>query len=40
VEIAVVGQNLLQNQHAEYGFPGPTQVQIERSVYGKITWHF
>jgi iron complex outermembrane receptor protein len=40
LEISVVGQNLLHDQHAEYGFPGPTQVQIERSVYGKITWHF
>jgi iron complex outermembrane receptor protein len=40
LEISVVGQNLLHDQHAEYGFPGPTQVQIERSVYGKIAWHF
>jgi iron complex outermembrane receptor protein len=40
IEISVVGQNLLQNQHAEYGFPSPTQVQIGRSVYGKIAWHF
>lgn len=40
LEIAVVGQNLLHDQHAEYGFPGPNQVQIERNVYGKIAWHF
>ncbi|MCE0499620.1 MAG: TonB-dependent receptor [Methylacidiphilales bacterium] len=40
LEISIVGQNLLQGQHAEYGFPGPDQVQIERSVYGKIAWHF
>jgi len=40
LEISVVGQNLLQNQHPEYGFPGPMQVQIERSVYGKIAWRF
>jgi iron complex outermembrane receptor protein len=40
LEISVVGQNLLHDQHAEYGFPGPEQAQIERSVYGKITWHF
>ena len=37
---SVVGQNLLHDQHAEYGFPDSTQVQIERSVYGKIAWHF
>jgi iron complex outermembrane receptor protein len=40
LEISVVGQNLLHDQHAEYGFPDDTQVQIERSVYGKISWHF
>lgn len=40
MEISVVGQNLLHDQHAEYGFPGPTQGQIERSVYGKIAWSF
>ena len=40
IEISVVGQNLLHDQHPEYGFPSPTQVQIERSVYGKIAWHF
>ena len=40
LEISVVGQNLLQSQHPEYGFPNATQVQIERSVYGKIAWHF
>jgi len=40
VEVSLVGQNLFQDQHAEYGFPSPTQVQIERSVYGKIAWHF
>lgn len=40
LEISVVGQNLLHDQHAEYGFPGPNQVQIERSVYGKVAWHF
>jgi len=40
VELSVVGQNLLHDQHAEYGFPGPNQVQIERSVYGKIAWRF
>ncbi len=40
LEISLVGQNLLHDQHPEYSFPTPTQVQIERSVYGKIAWHF
>ncbi len=38
VEFSVVGQNLLQPQHAEFaGDPGPV-VEIKRSVFGKITW--
>jgi len=40
LEISVVGQNLLHDQHVEYGFPNSTQEAICRSVYGKITWHF
>jgi iron complex outermembrane receptor protein len=40
VEISIVGQNLLHDQHAESGFAGPTQEQIERSVYGKISCRF
>jgi iron complex outermembrane receptor protein len=40
LELSVVGQNLLHAHHAEYGFPSPTTVQIQRSVYGKIAWRF
>ncbi len=40
LELAVVGQNLLHNHHPEYGFPSPTRVEIERSVYGKIAWRY
>ena len=38
--LSVVGQNLLHDQHPESGFPGPTQEQIVRSVYGKVSWQF
>lgn len=38
LELSVTGQNLLHGQHPEYGFPSPARVEIERSVYGKITW--
>lgn len=34
-ELSVVGQNLLDNQHPEFG-----SLEIPRSVYGKITWRF
>ena len=40
LEISVTGQNLLHNEHVEYGFPNSTQEEIARSVYGKIAWHF
>jgi iron complex outermembrane receptor protein len=40
VSLSITGQNLLHDHHAEYGYPGPLQVQIDRSIYGKITWQF
>lgn len=40
VELALVGQNLLHDRRVQYGFPGPEQVEIERSVYGKVVWRF
>jgi iron complex outermembrane receptor protein len=39
-EVSVVGQNLLHDHHPEYGFPDPSRVEIERSVYGKVTWRY
>ncbi len=38
VDFSVVGQNLLQHSHQEFGGdPGPL-VGIKRSIYGKIAW--
>lgn len=37
-EISVTGQNLLQPNHPEYGFPKPTRGEITRSVYGKLSF--
>jgi len=39
VELSVVGQNLLHERHAEYGFPSATRPEVERSVLGRVTWH-
>jgi iron complex outermembrane receptor protein len=38
-KLSIVGRNLLQPHHAEFGGvdPGPT-VAIKRNVYGQITW--
>ena len=38
-EFAIVGQNLLDNQHPEFG-AAATRQEIPRSVFGKITWKF
>jgi iron complex outermembrane receptor protein len=38
-EFAIVGQNLLDKRHAEFGAPA-TRQEIPRSVYGKVTWKF
>jgi iron complex outermembrane receptor protein len=40
IDVSLVGQNLLHDHHAEYGFPGPTQVEIARGVYAKVAWQF
>lgn len=37
-ELSVVGQNLLQPHHAEFGSDVDTIVGIKRDVYGTITW--
>jgi iron complex outermembrane receptor protein len=38
LEFSLVGQNLLQPHHAEYGGDPATLVGIKRNVYGAITW--
>jgi len=38
-EFAIVGQNLLEKRHSEFGAPA-TRQEIPRSVYGKVTWKF
>lgn len=40
LELAIVGQSLLHDQHVEYGLPGPGREEIERSVYAKLTWRY
>ena len=42
VEIALVGQNLLDNEHPEYVQESfaPLPTEVERGVYGKVTWRF
>jgi iron complex outermembrane recepter protein len=39
IELSLVGQNLLHDQHIEFGTPA-ARGEIERSVYGKFAWNF
>jgi len=39
LDFAVVGQNLFQPHHAEFGGDPGALVGIERSAYVKMTWH-
>jgi iron complex outermembrane receptor protein len=41
--LELVGQNLFHNHHREFGtnpFTKSELVEIERSLYGKVIWHF
>jgi iron complex outermembrane receptor protein len=42
VEFSVVGQNLLDNHHLEFGNSTSTlpRTEIQRSVFGKVKWSF
>jgi len=42
VELSVVGQNLLDDRHPEYEpeFVDTIPTEVQRSVYGKVTWQF
>jgi iron complex outermembrane receptor protein len=40
LEIAVVGQNLLEDHHPEFGGGSGGLTEVERSVYGKMTWRW
>jgi iron complex outermembrane recepter protein len=38
LELAVVGQNLLSGQHAEFNADSPTSDEVQRGIYARITW--
>jgi iron complex outermembrane receptor protein len=40
LELSIVGQNLLHDHHPEYGYPSPSREEIERTIYGKISWGY
>jgi iron complex outermembrane receptor protein len=42
VELAIVGQNLLDDRHPEFAptFIGTQKAEVERSVYGMVVWRY
>jgi iron complex outermembrane receptor protein len=40
LDLSIVGQNLLNPRHLEFGAPGPTRREIVRGVYGMVEWGF
>ena len=40
LEVAVVGQNLLQDRHREWGPKSPTAPEVQRGIYGELTLRF
>lgn len=40
LEVSIVGQNLLDKHHLEYIPSSPAARQIERNIYGKLTWRW
>ena len=42
LELSIIGQNLLDNRHPEYlpDFINTQPTEVERSIYGRITWSF
>lgn len=40
LEVSLVGQNLLEKRHQEFGLDYSRATQVPRSFYGKLTWQF
>jgi iron complex outermembrane receptor protein len=42
LELSIIGQNLLDNQHPEFlpDFISTQPTEVERSIYGRIAWSF
>jgi iron complex outermembrane recepter protein len=39
-EVSLVGQNLLQPSHAEFGAPTPRRTEFERGMHVRTAWYF
>jgi len=39
-ELSVIGQDLLQGSHPEFGTPGPRRIEYQRGIHVRSTWLF
>lgn len=40
LDLSLIGRNLLHDRHPELGAPTPTRKEVERSLYGRVTWRW
>jgi len=40
IELSIIGRNLLDKQHPEFGPPGPFRVEVQRNIYGRVAFRF
>jgi iron complex outermembrane recepter protein len=40
LEFSIIGRNLLDAQHPEFGAPGPSRVEAQRNVFGRVSVRF
>jgi iron complex outermembrane receptor protein len=40
LDLDIVGRNLLDGSHPEFGADSPRRREVERSVYARVTWRF
>lgn len=40
LDVSLIGQNLFDDRHPEFRFPGTPQFEVEHSVHLKITFKF
>jgi len=40
MDFSVIGQNLLDKSHPEFGDDGVIATEVQRAIFGKLTWRF
>jgi len=40
LDLSLIGRNLLHDHHPEFGSPSASRAEVQRSLYGRVEWHF